>query len=192
MKKQFHFLKSAYVLIALFVPIFSHGIGTHEAEKAGAAHHQIQQHPDIPEPEYGDVLIAAPLPSPATTTTIVDSAPNGSASITNDIAVVLKSPRKELPLQGRIASKIIKKKMEKQMKKKRTKKTRGRKSQVVALLLCIFLGTLGIHRFYLGYTGAGIIQLLTGGLFYIWTFIDFIRILTGALKPKKGEYDKTF
>ena len=52
---------------------------------------------------------------------------------------------------------------------------------IIAALLCFFLGGLGIHRFYLGYTTIGIIQLLTGGGCGIWVLIDFIRILTGDL-----------
>jgi len=67
----------------------------------------------------------------------------------------------------------------------------GEKSQLVALLLCIFLGGLGIHRFYLGYTGIGVIQLLTAGGFGVWALIDLIMIITGDLKPKDGEYDTT-
>lgn len=64
----------------------------------------------------------------------------------------------------------------------------GGKSQLIALLLCIFVGGLGIHRFYLGYTGIGILMLLTLGLFGILTLIDLIRIITGSLKPKDGDY----
>ena len=64
------------------------------------------------------------------------------------------------------------------------------KSQLVAGLLCFFLGGLGIHRFYLGYIGIGVIQLLTGGLFGIWTLIDLIRIIIGSLQPKNGKYGK--
>jgi TM2 domain-containing membrane protein YozV len=67
----------------------------------------------------------------------------------------------------------------------------GGKSQLVALLLCAFLGGLGIHRFYLGYIWQGIVQLLTGGGCGIWALIDFIRIITGSLQPKDGSYDKT-
>ena len=68
--------------------------------------------------------------------------------------------------------------------------TGGDKSQVTALLLVIFLGGLGIHRFYLGYTWQGIVQLLTLGGLGIWTLIDLVRIITGDLKPKDGEYTK--
>lgn len=62
------------------------------------------------------------------------------------------------------------------------------KSQLVALLLCIFLGGLGIHRFYLGHIGMGVLYLLTAGLCGIGWLIDIILILTGGLKPKDGEY----
>ncbi len=62
------------------------------------------------------------------------------------------------------------------------------KSQLVALLLCLFFGLLGIHRFYLGYIGIGLIQLFTAGGCGIWALIDLILIITGDLKPKNGEY----
>ncbi len=67
------------------------------------------------------------------------------------------------------------------------------KNQAVALILAIlgFFGIAGLHRFYLGYFGIGIIQLLTGGLFGIWTLIDIIRIVTGDLQPKDGYYAET-
>lgn len=64
------------------------------------------------------------------------------------------------------------------------------KSQLTAVLLSFFLGALGIDRFYLGYTGIGILKLLTLGVFGILSLIDFIRILIGDLKPKGGEYAK--
>lgn len=73
---------------------------------------------------------------------------------------------------------------------KGAKKTKryGGKSQVIALVLVLVAGTLGVHRMYLGYWGIGIIQLLTLGGCGIWTLIDLIRILTGDLKPKTGRY----
>ncbi len=66
------------------------------------------------------------------------------------------------------------------------------KSQIVAAIICWLVGIIGIHRFYLGYTWQGIVQILTFGGFGIWTLIDFIRILTGSLGPKNGRYSKTF
>lgn len=68
----------------------------------------------------------------------------------------------------------------------------GGKSQIVAAILCFFIGGLGIHRFYLGYTWQGIVQLLTLGGCGIWALIDFIRIIIGDLGPKDGSYDTTF
>ena len=67
----------------------------------------------------------------------------------------------------------------------------GGKSQLIALLLVILVGGLGIHRFYLGYTWQGIVQLLTAGGCGIWWLIDLIRIITGDLKPKDGSYGTT-
>jgi len=60
------------------------------------------------------------------------------------------------------------------------------KSKTTAALLSFFLGGLGIDRFYLGYTGMGILKLLTGGVFGILWIVDFVRILTGGLKPANG------
>ena len=65
------------------------------------------------------------------------------------------------------------------------------KSRTTAILLCWFLGFFGIHRFYLGYGGIGVIQLLTLGGFGIWVVIDFIRLLTGSLSPPDFEWLKT-
>jgi len=60
------------------------------------------------------------------------------------------------------------------------------KSRVAAALLCFFLGGLGIHRFYVGKIGTGILYLFTGGLFGIGVLVDFIVILVGGFKDKNG------
>jgi hypothetical protein len=60
------------------------------------------------------------------------------------------------------------------------------KDWLTTLLLCIFLGALGIHRFYAGYTAIGVVQLLTLGGCGIWTLIDIIMIVTGSFKDKAG------
>ena len=61
-----------------------------------------------------------------------------------------------------------------------------KKSRLVAALLCIFLGYLGAHRFYVGKVGTGILWLLTAGLGGIGLFVDFFMILFGAFKDKQG------
>jgi hypothetical protein len=63
----------------------------------------------------------------------------------------------------------------------------GRKEWLVALLLSIFLGVLGVDRFYLGHIGLGIAKLLTAGGCGIWYIIDIILIATGSLKDAQGQ-----
>ena len=60
------------------------------------------------------------------------------------------------------------------------------KKRLVALLLCFFIGALGVHRFYVGKIGTGIVQVLTLGGFGIWVLIDFIWIGCGIFKDKDG------
>ncbi|MHB8799746.1 MAG: TM2 domain-containing protein [Thermoanaerobaculia bacterium] len=57
---------------------------------------------------------------------------------------------------------------------------------MTTLLLSIFLGALGVDRFYLGYTGLGILKLITCGGFGIWGIIDIIMIATGKMKDAQG------
>lgn len=57
---------------------------------------------------------------------------------------------------------------------------------LVAVLISFFLGTLGIDRFYLGYTALGILKLITLGGCGIWWLIDLILIAMGSLKDSAG------
>ena len=60
------------------------------------------------------------------------------------------------------------------------------KSKTTALILSILVGGLGVDRFYLGYTGMGVLKLFTGGCFGILWLIDIINIATGKLVPADG------
>ncbi len=60
----------------------------------------------------------------------------------------------------------------------------SRKNKVVTLFLCIFLGPYGIHYFYVGKIGIGILYLLTAGLFGIGWIVDIFRIILGNFKDK--------
>jgi TM2 domain-containing membrane protein YozV len=60
------------------------------------------------------------------------------------------------------------------------------KNKLTTLLLCIFLGGLGIHRFYVGKIGTGIVWLLTGGVFGIGWIVDIVLIAVDKFKDKQG------
>ena len=63
----------------------------------------------------------------------------------------------------------------------------GRKDWLTTLLMCLFLGPMGVHRFYTGSTGIGVVQLFTGGGCGIWWLIDMISIFAGSYKDGSGK-----
>ncbi len=64
------------------------------------------------------------------------------------------------------------------------------RSFVAMILLCFFVGSLGVHRFYAGKVGSGVVMLLTLGGLGLWTLIDFIIIVCGAFKDGEGKVIK--
>lgn len=60
------------------------------------------------------------------------------------------------------------------------------KSRLVALLLAIFLGGIGVHRFYLGKVGTGLLWLFTGGLAGVGWIVDIIVIACGSARDAYG------
>lgn len=60
------------------------------------------------------------------------------------------------------------------------------KNKWTAFFLCLFLGGIGAHRFYVGKSGTGILYLFTCGLFGIGWVVDLIMIPLGGLKDKWG------
>jgi hypothetical protein len=59
-------------------------------------------------------------------------------------------------------------------------------SRLTALVLCIFLGGIGVHRFYVGKVGTGVAMIFTLGGLGIWWLVDFIMIAVGEFTDSEG------
>lgn len=67
---------------------------------------------------------------------------------------------------------------------------KSEKGFVPTLLLCFFFGGFGVHRFYVGKVGTGVLQLLTFGGLGIWVLIDFVLIATSNFTDKNNNIIK--
>lgn len=61
------------------------------------------------------------------------------------------------------------------------------KNKWIALILCYFVGVWGIHRFYVGKTGTGILYILTLSFCGLGWLLDMISIVRGTFKDKQGK-----
>ena len=156
------------------------------------------------------VHAATPVAEPVLTASSEDAAPAAIASPARVAAVALAhrttpaaakvAPVSAAPAAAHQASltRVERKELKQQLRQivKQNKKASPNsisaegKSQLVAVLLCFFLGGLGIHDFYMGYIGKGILQIFLSLILvgFILVIIDFIRLLTGSLKPKDGDF----
>lgn len=101
------------------------------------------------------------------------------------LASILSALKTSAPVKGFLLS-------EKIVKHKPAQKSASKgvsKSWYLTLFLCFFFGLLGAHRFYLGYTWQGFVQLFTLGGLGIWWLIDFVRIILKKLEPRCGIYE---
>ncbi len=61
------------------------------------------------------------------------------------------------------------------------------KKRMIAFLLCFFIGPLGVHRFYVGKVGTGVLHLVTLGVLGLWTLVDLVMILLGVFTDSEGK-----
>ena len=61
------------------------------------------------------------------------------------------------------------------------------KDFVITLLICVFLGGLGVHRFFVNKIGTGVLMLVTLGGLGLWWIIDIILIVTGSFEDSEGK-----
>jgi TM2 domain-containing membrane protein YozV len=124
---------------------------------------------------------------------------NGKASVKNYFKSTSEVVKSSNPETKTVKAKVVSKPNRKA--KQKDYDPREGKSHKRALLLCLILGLLGIHRFYLGYKKIGMIQLALTVVYFllnvgdwilyiglIWAIVDFIRIYNGTLEPKDGYY----
>lgn len=107
-------------------------------------------------------------------------------SVESFVEMSPKDIKEKLGRKPKLKEVIAIKAAQKKLKKAYKKDADGEKEQLTAFLLVFLIGYLGIHRFYLGYTGIGIAQLLTMGGCGIWALIDMIRIITDDLPDAEG------
>jgi TM2 domain-containing membrane protein YozV len=137
------------------------------------------------------------------------SAVNAHAIINNPIVLATKATQNAKPGvtigKKSVDHKVMVKATTKVLKQKKAMVDPGQgKSQIIALILFVLFGFLGIHRFYLGHLSSGLLMLLlcctlilpiinlfTGIALLVWWVLDLIKLVTGDLKPADGEYTET-
>jgi len=63
---------------------------------------------------------------------------------------------------------------------------RSPKSRVLAALMAVFFGPMGVHRFYVGKFWSGLLLLVTLGGFGVWWIVDLVMILLGRFTDAEG------
>lgn len=137
------------------------------------------------------------------------SAVNSHAIVNNPIVLATRATQNARPgvtiEKKSINTKVMVKTSTKVLKQKKSMVDPGQgKSQIIALILFVLFGYLGIHRFYLGHRRSGLLMLLlcctlilpiinlfTGIVLLVWWVLDLIKLVTGDLKPVDGEYTET-
>ena len=65
---------------------------------------------------------------------------------------------------------------------------KGQRSWLITLLLCIFTGFFGGHRFYTGHIVSGVVQAMTYGGFLVWWLYDLGQIIADEFQDAEGRF----
>jgi TM2 domain-containing membrane protein YozV len=146
--------------------------------------------PSTPEPSPGAVSAPVAEAPPAT--------PQAPAASTGRKRIVLGKTRgKQVPTASRTSTGTTPrsddpKRLHADGAEAPQEKSPSPKSRTVTLLLFLFLGALGIHRFYVGKIGTGFLFIITFGGLGIWGLADFIMIVIGAFRDANGRLVKNW
>lgn len=99
------------------------------------------------------------------------------AKTIKEVSVERSLSDEERDVVEKIAEKIV---------KEQNKPRKSDKNAMVTLLLTLFGGGLGLHRFYVGKTGTGLLWLFTGGVFGIGWIVDLINVALENFKDDDG------
>jgi len=129
-----------------------------------------------------------------------------SASATNvqDINNIPNNIQSKVPITSEVALELVKTRIieleaKPNLTKKESRKLNRLKKRIAKIektdnkswliaILCCFVGFIGIHRLYLGYTWQGLLQIVSLGGLVIWWLIDIYRIIMRDLQPNGGSY----
>ncbi|MGI4875196.1 MAG: TM2 domain-containing protein [Janthinobacterium lividum] len=165
---------------------------------------KVQAAASVAEPVATEAVITLPASATAQRPVVAHAAKAAVKPVVKAVAVAPAAVVTETPATDAITSTIAKtsyshaerKALRHQVKQiiaSHNSTTAEGKSQLVAAILCFFLGGIGIHDFYLGRPLKGVLQILLTLLFgvgFILVIIDFVRILLGTEKPADGDYAK--
>jgi TM2 domain-containing membrane protein YozV len=131
--------------------------------------------------ESGDTAVVFYSPKEAYTKKLLDSVPVPDPDLEYEKYKIRRSANQVKEVADVESGKVVRDMKKAQLSKKEFFPT---------FLLCFFFGGMGIHRFYVGKIGTGVLMILTLGGLGLWVLIDLVMILIGAFRDIDGRIIK--